>query len=117
MTLREYYREKQEFYRHDHTTEYDETLHRVFSADRSSRRETVAAFLLRARSELRHTVSNVTGQHPYLVDQVLNELVLRARALGLRLAHPERTSRVAAAALLTTFTMGFLSAGPSEYRR
>ncbi|MDX1648843.1 MAG: hypothetical protein R3263_03215, partial [Myxococcota bacterium] len=117
MTLREYYREKQAFYQHDHTTEYDEALVRVFASDPSSRRETTAAFLSRARGELRRIVSGVTGQHPYLVDQVLNELVLRCRALGLRLAHPERPSRMAAAALLTTLTRSFVSAGRTEYRR
>jgi hypothetical protein len=62
-------------------------------------------------------VSGVTGQHPYLVDQVLNELILRCRSLGLRLAHPETASRMAAAALLTMLTMSFVAAGPSEYRR
>jgi hypothetical protein len=117
MTLREYYREKQDFYRHDLTTEYDQALKDVFAAARHSRRETAGAFLHRSRSDLRRTVSGVTGQHPYLVDQVLNELILRCRSLGLRLAHPETASRMAAAALLTMLTMSFVAAGPSEYRR
>lgn len=117
ITLREYYREKQAFYRHDQAPEYDDALLRVFSREPGSRRETPAALLMRSRGELRRTVSGVTGQHPYLVDQVLNELIVRSRALGLRLAHPERSSRVAAAALLTMLTTSFAAGGPSEYRR
>jgi len=118
MTLRQYYRQKQEWYRGDHTTEFDEPLQRVFSAERrGGRKPSAARFLLRSRTELRRHVATVTGQHQYLIDQVLNELVLRCRNLDLRLVAPERETLIEAAALLTALTMSFARGSVSEYRR
>jgi hypothetical protein len=117
MTLREHYRAKQRLYRHDHLREVDAPLMRVFDPERRRERETAARFLTRHRRELRHHVSRVTGQHAYVVDQMLNELVLRARALRLQRHQPEREARMDCAALLTALTMSFLRGGPAEYQR
>jgi hypothetical protein len=118
LTLREYYREKRRSYRHDYRSDFDVLLRRVFSDARlPGRRESAAAFLLRHRAELRLHVARVTGQHAYVIDQVLNELVLRSRALGLRLVRSQRDTRIEATALLTTLTMRFVRGGWSEYQR
>lgn len=59
----------------------------------------------------------MTGQHPYLIAQVLNELVLRCRRLGLRVGASERETLVQAAALVASLTMRFLRRGHPEYMR
>jgi hypothetical protein len=118
LTLRTYYRRKQARYADDHSFEYDEPLRRVFSAEGArGRRESAAGFLQRTRREIREGVAAVTGQHPYLIAQVLNELVLRCRRLGLRVGASERETLVQAAALVASLTMRFLRRGHPEYMR
>ncbi|MAE94375.1 MAG: hypothetical protein CL910_06915 [Deltaproteobacteria bacterium] len=118
LTLREYYRQKQAVYADDHTTEYDEPLQRIFSGDPMfAHRERATRFLIRHYNGLRNRVASITGQHPYLIKQVFNELLRRCGSLNLRLTRPPAESRVDVAVLLTTLTMTFLYGGHSEYRR
>jgi hypothetical protein len=118
LTLRTYYRRKQARYVEEFSFEYDEPLKRVFASEgRSTDSESAAAFLSRSRRELRQRVSSVTGQHPYLIDQVLKELVLRCRRLGLRRVGSEREARLHSAVLLTAVTMRFVRGGHQEFRR
>jgi len=118
LTLREYYRQKQAVYADGHSEEYDEPLRRIFSDDPNfSHRERATRFLVRHYNDLRNRVSSVTGQHPYLIKQVFNELLRRCRALGLRTTRPASETRVDAAVLLTTLTMTFLHGGHPECRR
>ena len=116
-TLREHYRARQRAYRQEPLGELDAPLARVFDPERRGRRETAARFLTRHRRELRQHVSRVTGQHAYVVDQMLNELILRARALRLQRHRSEREARMDSAALLTALTTSFLRGGPAEYHR
>lgn len=116
-TLREHYRARQHLYRQEPLGELDAPLARIFDPERRRRRETAARFLTRHRRELRHHVSRVTGQHAYVVDQMLNELILRSRALRLQRHQPEREARLDSTALLTALTMTFLRGGPAEYQR
>lgn len=118
LTLREHYRRKQIHYGHDYTSENDEYLNRVFSSDSDQgRRESAARYLLRSRGELRKHVAVVTGQHQYVIDQVLNELVLRCRKLELWVARPEHEVTIEATALLTALTVGLVRNRPTEYSR
>lgn len=115
-TLREHYRRKQIHYGSDYTSEYDEYLTRVFSSDAGDgRRETAARYLLRSRRRLREHVAVVTGQHQYVIDQVLNELVLRCRRLELWV--PGHETSIEATALLTLLTAGLVRSRPAEYSR
>ena len=59
----------------------------------------------------------MTGQHQYVIDQVLNELVLRCRRLELWVARPEHEVAIEATALLTLLTAGLLRSRPTEYTR
>jgi hypothetical protein len=118
LTLREYYARKQARYHGEHTTEYDPMLRRVFAADDTAgRRQSAARFLEHSRRELRQRVAVVTGQHQYVIDQVVNELILRCRILGLRLSRPPKDTLIEAASLLTVLTTRFVRRGRSEYRR
>jgi len=117
MTLRQYYARKQAHYAEEATDEYDEPLCRVFTPGPADARSTAARFLARHRSELRQRVASVTGQQQYMIDQVLNELILRARRLRLRLARSEREALLETVALLTALTMSFPTASAREYRR
>ncbi|MDP6539571.1 MAG: hypothetical protein QF903_12660 [Planctomycetota bacterium] len=118
ITLREYYAEKQSAYLDKDPSIYDHYLERVFSADAAyGRRETAASFLRRNRRSLRRRVSNLTGKHAYLADQVLNEMIARSRELGLRVVGLERGTRADAAVLVTFLTSNLLHGGTQRYRR
>jgi len=115
--LRQHYLQKQARYHDELTTEYDAPLLRVFAAEGAPPgAELAARFLVRHRGALRRHVGAVTGQHPYLISQVLNDLKLRCRKLGLRVVRSEEETLLKGVALVTVLTLDFL-VQPSEYRR
>jgi hypothetical protein len=106
MTLREYYRRKKATYGEEDRSVYDRDLRRLFS-DRPAhtRRRRAAAFLRERRGELRQQVTTWTGQHAFVVDEVLKSMMVRCRELGLRVAHGERETGEGAAILVTLHTV------------
>jgi len=118
MTLREYYREKKAFYGDVDRSVYDRELLRLFSRDPAfARRRTGAAVLREWRTELRSRVASWTGQYPFVIDEVLQGMILRARELGLRLYYSERETVQDAAIVLTMHTMRHIRGGFREYER
>jgi len=106
MTLREYYRRKKTHYGEDGRSVYDGDLRRLFSDDSArARRRPASRFLRARRAELRRQVSTWTGQHAFVVDEVLKGMIVRCRELSLGLARSERESSAGAAALLTVHTV------------
>ena len=94
---------------------YDRVLYRLFSDDSRYRdRPTAASFLRSMRAELRESVAEWTGVHPYTVDQVLQDMMERARELRLRLALSPRRAKTRAVLLLTVHTMNCLYVGRYE---
>ena len=57
------------------------------------------------RGELRQQVTTWTGQHAFVVDDVLKGMMVRCRELGLRVAHGERETGEGAAILVTLHTV------------
>jgi hypothetical protein len=105
MTLREYYLRKRDHYGEEDYSIYDGDLLRLFSADPTDRRHmAAAAFLRERRGELRRIVAQWTGQHRFVVDDVLKGMIQRCRELGLRLAYSEQETGEGAAVLLTMHT-------------
>ncbi len=115
QTLREYYDEKKERYREDAPHPFDDQLRSVFR--RQPRGESAATFLRRHRVRLRRRVSNVTTQHPYVIDQVLNEMIHRTQLLGLKRKKPDGETFLDVCILLTATTIHFVHGGHPEYRR
>ncbi len=108
-TLREHYEEKKDRYGVGYPSFYDHDLRRLFSDERKHARNMTAAMFLRSdRRTLREAVGQWTGQHPYTIDQVVNELVDRCRELKLRLRFSERETRRNILVLLTVQTMNVL---------
>ena len=87
-TLREHYDEKRDFYAIDAEDEFDGALQRIFEASgRGSRARgqmSAAALLAEHRTRLRRRIAKPLGVPAYVVDQVLRQLVHRARILKLR---------------------------------
>lgn len=111
-TLAEHYQEKRAHYGLDYPSFYDADLERLFSrSPEHARNPSAAAFLRRARSQLRTPVARWTGEHPYTIDQVLDEMIERCRQSKLRLSRPEDETRHDALIMLTVQTMNYLHGG------
>jgi len=111
-TLREHYDEKKDRYGVGYPSFYDRDLLRLFSDESKHARNMTAAMFLRGdRRKLREAVGQWTGEHPYTIDQVVNEMVDRCRELKLRLRYSERETRRHILVLLTVQTMNVLHGG------
>lgn len=109
ITLREHYRRKRLYYMDDWPDFYDADLHRIFSSDEKFRNKPSAVLFLREHSpELRRIVARWSGEHPYTIDQVLQDMIDRCRELRLRVALPQRQAFVEATAMLCVQTMNFI---------
>lgn len=108
-TLRQYYEEKRAHYGREQASFYDDDLRLLFSdAPEHAHRESAAAFLRRARGEIRRLVSRWTGQYAYTLDQVLKDMINRCRELKLHVTGRERQVKMDFAILLTVQTMNYL---------
>ncbi len=100
-TLREYYARKRQRYSLEHPGEYDDVLEALFPIPRGRSRGAASGFVQRQRPLLRRRVAELTGHHPYVVDQVLDVMIPRCRQLGLQLSRSPRESRVDLAIAVT----------------
>jgi hypothetical protein len=114
-TLRAYYAEKKARYRDETPSPYDDQLVRIFA--RGGTGERAATFLRRKRSALRRRVAQVTSQHTYLINQVLNEVIPRCLLLGLRRRRSSDETFLDVCILLAGLTANFSHGGHPEYRR
>lgn len=115
-TLRAHYEEKRSRFTAGHAGGYDRGLRRLFS-DSPGRiaQETAADFLRRNRRELRRVVADMSGEHEYTIDQILQDIILRCRQLGLYRHQPRRKSEEDAAALLAVHTRNYLENGQHRF--
>ncbi len=108
-TLREHYRKKRLYYMDDWPDFYDADLHKIFSGDREhAHRESAVRFLRRQSPELRRVVARWSGEHPYTIDQVLQDMIDRCRELRLRVPMSRQRAFVEAVAMLCVQTMNFI---------
>ena len=111
-TLGEHYAHKRDQYGINLPNLYDQHLRRLFSdALPGTEAPSAASFLRRNRAELRKTVAHWTGEYQYIIDQVLEEIIERCRALDLRLDRPVEQAQRDALVLVTVQTMNYLHGG------
>jgi hypothetical protein len=112
-TLREHYREKRESYGVNIPEVYDPDLRRLFPEDpnRHGRRPSAAVFLRRIRNELCQLCSRGTGEPPYVIAQVVQEMIQRCREMKLYLTRPPAEVRVDVAIFITVQTLNYLHEG------
>lgn len=115
-TLREHYQAKQARYSEEHPEFYDRHLRRLFSAERRrGESEPAAAFLRRGRAEIRGEVAEQTGEHPYIVEQVLDEMIARCRQLELYTDRNREQAKRDSAASLAVQTLNDLHNGHHRF--
>ena len=117
-TLRELYARKKAVYADEGNPAFDGQLARVFPrANEAPGRPRATAFLRKTRRELIRRVSDATGQHRYLLDHVVREMISRSKQQDLRLATAPSDALVDAAVVLTSLTSQFLYGAHPRYQR
>jgi hypothetical protein len=115
-TLGEHYDEKRKFYAIDAEDEFDGALQRIFGEKGGSRRKrwnvSAARLLASHRTRLRRRTAKPLGIPAYVVDQVLRQLVHRARILKLRQARPEAETVAKVSKLVSRATVAILHNRP-----
>lgn len=111
-TLRQHYDEKREFYAIDAEDEFDGALQRIFSENGDGRRkrwnQSAAGLLASHRTRLRRRTARPLGVPAYVVDQVLRQLVHRARILKLKQTRPEAETVAKISKLVLRATVSIL---------
>lgn len=111
-TLRQHYQKKRDHYGFEKPNFYDRDLRRLFTPPGEGvRGMTAARFLARIRKDVCRSVARWTGEYQYMIDQVLEDMIVRSRELGLRLTKPEDQARLEFTILLTVQTMNYLHSG------
>jgi hypothetical protein len=111
-TLAEHYRRKREHYGMDHPEYYESDLRRMFSdAPECAKNPPAARFIGKVRKEVRSTVASFTDSYQYTIDQLLEKLIDRCRALNLRLTDSEEATKIDFMVFLTVQTMNYLHSG------
>ncbi len=112
VTLRDYYEVKRRRYAVRFPFAFDRGLRRAFArALPGDRRLSAAKFLRRMRPELVRRVLNVSDTNAYTVEQVLHDMIQRARELRLVVDSSSLSARLDAAVLLASQTMNFQHTG------
>jgi hypothetical protein len=111
-TLREHYREKRSRYGFDESREYDAALRLVFSTRKVfASFPSAAGFLRGARSQLRRKVAELTSEHLYTIDLVLDDMIERAAELKLRLTRSPEQTMMDFGIVLTNQLLRFVRSG------
>ena len=106
-TLGEHYAEKQQSYARWRPAVPDRDLQRLFPAEPGRRGEPAARFLSRNRREIRRLVSRFTGESPFTLERVLDDVIASCRVLDLHTSGAGPRLRVDVALLLTVRTVHF----------
>jgi hypothetical protein len=116
-SLAQHYEEKRAFYKVDASTKFDDELRRIFSFSPETRRlngrlPSATSMLRTIRSSVRKELARPLGVPAYTVDQVLRQLIQRARALNLKHAGPTTTTIEEVVKLVSRTTMDILKDSP-----
>lgn len=84
-TLDKYFQNKKELYSTEQSGYYDQDLRKIFSDhSKYAEEQSAAQFIRQYRVEVREMVAGWTGAPSYSIDQILQEVIERARTLKLR---------------------------------
>ena len=111
-TLREHYKRKRTYYTIHWPASYERNLYRVFSAEPRHRiYPSAAQFLRHIRRDICEVVARGTGIHPYTINHIVKHMIVRCRALNLRLTISEEEARQLSIVALTMQVMQVLRTG------
>jgi len=109
-TLREHYRQRRLTYGIDVPELFDADLKRLFSSrpPETGPNRKAAALLRRIQPELCQLCARWTGEYPYAIAQIMQEMILRCRELKLYVDRPEEQVKLDIAIFLSVQTLNYL---------
>jgi hypothetical protein len=109
-TLREYYEEKRAFYGINIPEVYDSELVRLFPGkpENSSKRLSAAAFLRKIKPEITQLCARSVGESPYVIAQILQDMIVRCRALKLYVTRAEEEVQIEVAVFVCLQTLDYI---------
>jgi len=108
-TLREHYREKRLHYGINVPEVYDGELMRLFPDlnETGGRRRSAAAFLKKHYTDLCQICARGTGEYPYVIAQILQDMIIRCREMRLYLSRPEDQVKMDVAIFLVLQSLNY----------
>lgn len=109
-TLREHYRQRRLSYGIDVPELFDADLKQLFSSQppASGRKRKAATLLGQMQPELCQLCARWTGEYPYAIAQIMQEMILRCRELKLYVDRPEERVKLDIAIFLSVQTLNYL---------
>lgn len=105
-TIGSYYEQKRAHYGGSFPDTYDRDLKRLFP--KATGGEAASMFLRRNHAEIRELVGRWTGEYQFTLDQVMKQMIGRARQLRLRAVGSERQLKLDFAIMVTVQSMHYL---------
>lgn len=109
-TLGEHYEEKRAHYGIEVPEFYEADMVRLFSEtpEHGRRKRTAAAFLRRIQPEICQLCARYTGDHPYTISQLIQEMIIQCRKMKLYLDRPEQQAKLDVAVFVCAQTLNYL---------
>jgi hypothetical protein len=109
-TLGEHYEDKRTHFGIEVPEFYEADLVRLFSdtPGRGKRKPTAAAFLRRVQTEISQICARHTGDHPYTISQLIQEMIIQCRKMRLYLDRPEPQAKLDVAVFVCAQTLNYL---------
>ncbi len=109
-TLREHYRQRRQIYGIEVPELFDADLERLFSSQppATGQKKRAAALLRRLQPALCQICARWTGEYPYAIAQIIQEMILRCRELKLYVGRPEEQVKLDIAVFISVQTLNYL---------
>ena len=109
-TLREHYEEKRAFYGINIPALYDGELKRLFPQiqDANGTRRSAAVFLRKLKPEFIQLCARGVGESPYVIAQILQDMIIRCREMKLYVTRPEEELKIEVAVFISLQTMNYM---------
>lgn len=110
-TLREHYEDKRDLYGINVPEVYDSELLRLFQRkpEENGMRRTASAFLRKHRTALSQLCARGIGEPPYIIAQVINDMIIRCRELKLYVTRPDEEMKIELAIFLSVQTLNYFN--------
>jgi len=110
-TLREHYEDKRSFYGINVPEVYDSELKRLFHVkpDEDGPRRSASAFLRKHRTALSQLCARGIGEPPYVIAQLINDMIIRCRELKLYVRRPEEEMKIEVAIFVSMHTLHYFN--------
>lgn len=118
ITLKNFYKKKRHFYMEDFPDFHDSNLKKIFlsieSSERSSRKNKdllAADTIRRYKKDILNNVAKWTGEKKYIINDLLDSIIQRCKALGLLSGDSESLAVLRISTYITALAMNYLYTG------